>query len=221
MAHCPDCKASGITGKEGCPRCGAGRALTDGGPPPGVTDESQAAGGGDRPAGGSTTGGGPADEEEESVEHDTISRRAMLGYGGGSALLTFAVAGGGWYAFIYEPLAAEEELVREYFSAIDRDHYNTAALLFHEASPDSPWAADRVAEVSQMDISVEDTEIVERWENAEHEAVEEYALVVADVEMDSGSESETFAIGVLVAKNTDGEWRIWRDEEDDSSAALG
>jgi hypothetical protein len=203
MAHCPDCNASGITGEEGCPRCSAGRALSDGGQPPAETDDSTV----------------PADEAE-SVEHDTISRRAMLGYGGGSALLTFAVAGAGWYAFIYEPRTAEEELVREYFSAIDRDHYNTAALLFHEDSPDSPWAADRGAEGSQREISVDDTEVVERWENAEHEAVEEYALVVADVEMDSGFESETFAIGVLVAKNTDDEWRIWRDEEDDSSAAL-
>jgi hypothetical protein len=71
-----------------------------------------------------------------------------------------------------------------------------------------------------MDISVEDTEIADRWENAERESVEEWALVVADVEMDSGFESETFAIGILVAKNTEGEWRIWRDDEEES-AALG
>lgn len=199
MARCPDCGAPETTGEEGCHRCGRERAVADGGTPPAGRDD------------------GP-----EPVEHDTVSRRAMLGYTGGSALATLGLAGAGWYVFFRPTYGPEEEVVREYFAAIDRDHYNTAALLFHEDSPDSPWAADRVTEVSQMDISVEDTEVRERWENAERESVEEYALVVADVEMDSGVESETFAIGVLVAKNTDGEWRIWRDEEqDDSSAVLG
>jgi len=146
----------------------------------------------------------------------------MLGYTGGAALSTWALAGAGWYVFIHESLEPEEELVREYFDAIDRDHYNTAALMFHEESPDSPWAADRVAEVSRMEISVEDTEIAERWENADRASIQEWALVVADVEMDSGAESETFAIGILVAKNSEGEWRIWRDEEEegDATAAL-
>jgi len=200
MAHCRDCGAPKTTGVEACRRCGARRAVADGGTPSGEAGDGSA--------------------RDEYVEHDTISRRAILGYTGGSALATLGVAGAGWFAFIYESLEPEEKLVREYFDAIDRDHYNTAALLFHEDSPDEPWAADRVTEVTQMDISVEDTEIADRWENAERESVEEWALVVADVEMDSGFESETFAIGILVAKNTEGEWRIWRDDEEES-AALG
>ena len=151
-------------------------------------------------------------EKWDPEESDHVSRRAMLGYTGGSALATLGLASGIWYVFFRPTYGPEEEVVREYFSAIDRDHYNTARLLFHKDSPDSPWAADRIRQVTQMDISVEDTEVRDRWENADRDSVEEYALVVAEVEMDSGPKSETFAIGILVAKNADGEWRIWRDE---------
>ncbi|PSP46636.1 hypothetical protein BRC69_03090 [Halobacteriales archaeon QH_6_66_25] len=201
------------------------RALTDGGrdtdtgwdtdgPPPGYEPTHR-----DSSAAPETGGAAEASEQLEvnrekwdPEESDHVSRRAMLGYTGGSALATLGLASGVWYVFFRPTYGPEEDVVREYFSAIDRDHYNTARLLFHEESPDSLWAADRVTEVSQMDISVEDTEVRQRWENAERDSVEEYALVVAEVEMDSGPKSETFAIGILVAKNADGEWRIWRDE---------
>jgi len=209
------------------------RALTDGGqdadseqdtntgrttdgPPPGYEPTRRP----DGAAAPETGGAAEASERPEGHhekwdpdEPDHVSRRAMLGYTGGSALATLGLASGIWYVFFRPTYGPEEEVVREYFSAIDRDHYNTARLLFHEDSPDSPWAEDRVTEVSQMDISIEDTEVRERWGEADRDSVEEYALVVTDVEMDSGVQSETFAIGILVAKNTDGEWRIWRDEE--------
>jgi hypothetical protein len=206
------------------------RALTDGGrdtdgPPPGYGPANDT-GSADVPETGGVPGAGDSPdvnrEKWDPNEPTTVSRRAMLGYTGGSALATLGLASGVWYVFFRPTYGPEEDVVREYFSAIDRDHYNTARLLFHEESPDSPWAADRVTEVSQMDISVEDTEVRQRWENAERDSVEEYALVVADVEMDSGPKSETFAIGILVAKNTDGEWRIWRDEgESNPASAFG
>lgn len=202
------------------------RALTDGGrdtdtgwdtdgPPPGYEPTRR-----DSSAAPETGGAAEVSEQPEvnrekwdPDEPDHVSRRAMLGYTGGSALATLGLASGIWYVFFRPTYGPEEEVVREYFSAIDRDHYNTARLLFHKDSPDSPWAADRIRQVTQMDISVEDTEVRDRWEDADRNSVEEYALVVADVEIDSGVQSETFAIGILVAKNSDGEWRIWRDEE--------
>jgi len=217
MSH-SDPGASEDEAEEAAPRRGSPRVIADGGTP---SDDGESADGEPTDGAAVSDGHNASTAESGAAEGDGISRRAMLGYSGGSALATWALAGAGWYVFIHEPLEPEEEVVREYFNAIDRDHYNTAASLFHEDSPDSLWVAGRVAEVSQMDISVEDTEIPERWEDADRESVEEYALVVADVEMDSGRQSETFAIGIMVAKNTDGEWRIWRDEEEEASAALG
>ena len=202
------------------------RALTDGGrdtdtgwdtdgPPPGYEPTRRDSSAAPETGGAAEASDSPDVNREkwDPEESDHVSRRAMLGYTGGSALATLGLASGIWYVFFRPTYGPEEEVVREYFSAIDRDHYNTARLLFHEDSPDSPWAADRIRQVTQMDISVEDTEVRDRWEDADRDSVEEYALVVADVEIDSGVQSETFAIGILVAKNSDGEWRIWRDEE--------
>jgi hypothetical protein len=155
---------------------------------------------------------GAAEKDVSEDETPAVSRRAMLGYSGGSALLTLGGAGGVWYTVFYPRHSPEEKVVREYFSAVDRNNYNTAERLFHADSPDSSWASDEIPNLLRVSVSVEDTEIRERWENAERETVKEYALVAADVTIDNGEQAETFLIGIMVAQNTDGEWRIWRDE---------
>jgi len=212
MTYCRGCGRPAKPTERGCPHCGNSLAadgstvLTDGGEP--------VSGGGD--AGGESDSG--TDDEPEQApdtkwaESQGFSRRAMLGYGGGSALVTMTGVGSVWYAFFYPRLSPEEKVVREYFRAIDRNNYNTAERLFHEDSPDSSWASDEVPNLLRVSVSVEDTEIRERWEDAERETVQEYALVAADVTIDNGQQAETFLIGIMVAQNTDGEWRIWRDE---------
>lgn len=142
----------------------------------------------------------------------TLSRREMLTYGGGSAALTGAGIGAGWFAFVHESRPPEEELVRDYVDAIDRDKYNTATGMFHEASPHTPWPTREPTELAQMDLSVEGTDVGNRQQATDTGSVREFALVVTEVNFDSGVESETFTVRVVVAKNEDDEWRIWRDE---------
>lgn len=216
MTHCQHCGRSVKPTEQSCPYCGNSPAadgdqpviFADGGDP--VSSDGDA---------DSETDAAPDAESEQAAEkgaseneNKAFSRRAMLGYGGGSALLTLTGAGGIWYAFFYPRLSPEEKVVREYFRAIDRNNYNTAERLFHENSPDSSWASDEVPNLLRVSVSVEDTEIRERWEDAERETVQEYALVAADVTIDNGQQAETFLIGIMIAQNTDGEWRIWRDE---------
>lgn len=141
----------------------------------------------------------------------------MLLYGGGSAALTLATIGAGWFAFVYESRPPEEEVVREYVDAIDRNKFNTATGLFHEESPHTPWPTQDPAEIAQMDLTVESTSVDDRQAETERESVREYALVVTEVTFDSGAESERFTVPIVVAQNGDGEWRIWRDQSATSS----
>jgi hypothetical protein len=216
MAHCQHCGRPVKQPEESCPYCGNSPAaagdrptvFADGGDP--VSSDGDA---------DSETDAAPDAESADADEADAagdetqaFSRRAMLGYGGGSALVTLTGVGSVWYAFFYPRYSPEETVVREYFRAIDRNKYNTADRLFHEDSPDSSWANDEIPNLLQVSVTVEDTEIRERWEDAERETVQEYALVAADVTIDNGQQAETFLIGIMVAKNSDDEWRIWRDE---------
>jgi hypothetical protein len=214
MTHCQHCGRLVKPPDEGCPHCGNApdgdrpSVFADGGEPASEDSDTD----GETDAAPDTESAGAAEEDPAGGENPAFSRRAMLGYGGGSALLTLTGAGGVWYAFFYPRLSPEEKVVREYFNAVDRNNYNTAERLFHEDSPDSSWASDEVPNLLRVSVSVEDTEIRERWGDAERETVQEYALVAADVTIDNGEQAETFVIGIMVAQNTDGEWRIWRDE---------
>lgn len=207
MAWCPTCHRRQAPTDSNCRHCGGAesgterRVLADGGSPDSADTDTQHT---DEDASGG------ADDADTSA----FSRRALLGYGGGSALLTVAGAGGLWFALVYEDIGPEEAVVREYFNAIDRSNYATAEAMFHSDSPDSSWANDEIRNLLRVDLAVEDTTVRERYE-AERESVQEYALVVADVEIDNGEQSETFSIGIMVAQNADGEWRIWRDESRD------
>jgi hypothetical protein len=216
MTHCQHCGRR-VKPRDGdCPHCsnsaepGGDRpsVLADGG----ESASEEADGDSETDAAPDAESAGATGEGAAGDENPAFSRRAMLGYGGGSALLTLGGAGGIWYAFFYPRLGPEEKVVQEYFRAVDRNNYNTAERLFHEDSPDSSWASDEVPNLLRMSVSVDDTEIRERWGDAERETVQEYALVAADVTIDNGEQAETFVIGIMVAQNTDGEWRIWRDE---------
>lgn len=210
MTYCPNCGTPVETSGNHCRHCGALPVLADGGESEPTGQEESGAEDHPPDSDPATTG----ESEQANSDPGGHSRRAILGYGGGSALLTWVLAGGLWYALVYEQISAEEQVVRDYFNAIGRNNYGTAERLFHSESPDSSWATDEIANLNRVDVSVEDTEVEQRWEEADRESVEEYALVVADVTIDNGEQSETFDIGIMVAQNTDEEWRIWQDSEE-------
>lgn len=139
------------------------------------------------------------------------TRREMLTYGGGSALLTLGAIGAGWFTFFYEQRSPEEELVREYVDALDRSHFYTASQLFHEDAPGEAWTANEIPDVDQVDMSVDGTEVVDREDEVDITTVQELALVIAEIAIDGGMESQTMEVGFVLAKNQDGEWKLWED----------
>jgi len=162
-----------------------------------------------------TDGKGDKPEDDEFTDK-SVSRRGMLAYGGGSALLTWGAAGAGWFTFIYEPAGPEEELVREYVGALDRSNFYTVAGLFHEDAPVSPPTVRDFPDIQEVDTSIDSTEVVERNEDVALETVQEMALVRAEMTVDSPTESTTITHGFVVAQNTDGDWKMWRESISES-----
>lgn len=156
--------------------------------------------------------GSPGDESGDGGESDQPSRRAMLGYGVGSTLVTLGAFGAGWRVVLYESTTPAEDVVRDYVDALDRAHFVTASELFHEDAPDSPPTAAENPDLDSVDLSVEDTEVIDRAEDVSIAGVEELALIRTRITIGSpfGGE-QTVEPRITVARNTDGEWRIWRD----------
>jgi hypothetical protein len=188
----------------GCPRTDRA-VLTDGGEPvDGVGDDGEtvADASGDDPD-------SPA--ADDAVAKHSVSRRGMLLYGGGSALVTLGGAGAGWFAFIRASRGPEEEVVREYVDAIDRGYFYTAQELFHENAPTDAWGQDELPGVDRISLSVERTAVADREEDPGLEGVEELALVHVDITMEGGVNSELLELAFVVAQNEAGEWKLWRD----------
>lgn len=143
-----------------------------------------------------------------------LSRRAMLGYTGGSMAATFGVVGAGWLTFVYERTGPEEDVVREYVTALDRQHFNTAALLYHEDAPGTPPSPAENPRLQDTDISVEETAVTARNEDVELDSVAQLAFVDATLVFDSPWETQQVETGFVVARRPEGEWRLWRDPSD-------
>jgi len=154
------------------------------------------------------------DTEETSGEDDAggVSRRDALVYGGGTYVCGGLLLGGVWYGFFRESFEPEEEVVREYVDALDRAHFYTVQELFHEDAPDSPPTAADVPDVAQVDLSAEETEIVDRDTDPDLASVEAFALVRTVISLESPMDSDTLEVGIVVAQNEAGEWKIWSDK---------
>ena len=157
------------------------------------------------------TSSSECDQNQAAGGGSAVSRRGFLVYSGGSALATWAAVGAGWFAFIREPTGPEEDVVREYVDALDRSHYNTAASLFHEDAPGEAWSPQELPTPNHVEITVEETDVVDRETETDTTGVEELALVHADVRIDDGNRSEVLALAFVVAKNEEGEWLLWED----------
>jgi hypothetical protein len=151
-------------------------------------------------------------EDDIPADPPGVSRRGMLTYSGGSALLTFGGLGAGWFAFIREPTGPEEDVVREYVAALDRSHFYTAQSLFHENAPDDAWSATELPTMDRAELTVERTEVVDRQSDVDISGVQELALVHIDITYRDSQRTELLELAFIVAKNENGEWRMWRDQ---------
>lgn len=200
MGHCPHCGREHPASAAVCPHCeqslAAGEKPADDGPRE-PTPDVAATGEESEPASETVTTG--------------VSRRGMLAYGGGTALATWGGIGAGWFAFVYERTSPEEDVVREYVDAVDRSKFYTAQQLFHEDAPGEAWSATEIPDVDRLSLTIENTEVVDRQSEVDHENVRELALVVAEITIESSQQSETIEVGFVVAQNDGGEWKLWED----------
>lgn len=201
MVTCPECGRRGLAHQERCMHCGT--LLADGSAHSGDSDSQSSDSGAD-------TGG-----NDDIDENDHLSRRAMLGYTGGAAGAVFAGVGAGWFFFVREPIGREAEVVTEYVDALDRSHFNTIRGLYHRSSPGTPPTPEDYPQMQDSDIAVEETEIETRQEESDVEAVEELALVLATVSVDTRwDDEETVPADFIVARNPEDEWKIFRAPHD-------
>lgn len=123
---------------------------------------------------------------------------------------------GGWFLFLREE-SGPESVVKEYISALDNVNVDRANELAHEETP----AAD--AEVTEQeledegwgaaDVTVERTEIVDQdiqYDASEYDTVQEFEVVETSISAEGvlGAYSSETLI-VIVAKNGDGNWKVW------------
>jgi len=147
---------------------------------------------------------------------DGFSRRQLL-IGGGGAV---ALLGGGWFFFLRDDGAGGPEgAVQSYYSAIDDGDYERAAELTHEDSPERGGASvEEFAQVFEqffgdsVSISVESTEVVDediQYDAGEYDNVQQFEAVEVEATTSFMGEGSTSTETVIVAQNSDGEWKIW------------
>jgi hypothetical protein len=134
---------------------------------------------------------------------------------GGAGLL--AVVGGGWFVFLRDSTGGPEGAVKGYVSAVDSGNFEEAQSYVHEDSPSGGGLTNDLPEdADAVDISVSNVQTVDEepgYNASQYESVQEFETVQATIEI-SGTilgqeidESETTT--GAVAKNADGEWKLW------------
>jgi len=150
---------------------------------------------------------------------DGFSRRQMLIGGGGAAV----AAVGGWFVFLRDSGGGPEGVVKSYYSAGSNGNFEQAASLVHEDSPSRDSLTNfEGTNPNEIDISVDSVESLNESEagfsyNAtNYVTVQEFEILdVTTTISNSGTTtgqqgSETTTLTWVVAKNTDGEWKLWQ-----------
>ena len=135
-----------------------------------------------------------ADQPPSGTDTD---RRSLLRYGAvGAALL------GGWYVFVRDSSSDPEDVVADFYAAMDAGDVDGANALLHEHSPEGELTESELEHSDEFTLTVEST--VERTVDAADETV-----VEAEVRVDEeGEESETHRYE-LVLRKQDGDWRLY------------
>ncbi|WP_340101617.1 hypothetical protein [Salinibaculum salinum] len=136
---------------------------------------------------------------------DSISRRALLKYGGGVAGGA-GLLGGGW--LFYDRLLRErtpQETVRQYYAALDNGNEEKANGLIHEDSPVSGNSETFISIAEQADLTVQEVEVVDQSDD------QATVRVTVHIEYDT-SEEDTQTVTRTLRKS-DGMWKLWLESD--------
>lgn len=144
-----------------------------------------------------------------------LTRRQMLIGGGGAA----ALLGGGWFFFLRDDSSGPAGTVESYYSAIDDGDFERAAELTHPDSPERGGATTQeIVQAfeqffSEVSIDVESAEVVDEdipYEAGNYDDVQEFETVEVEATTSFNNQEQTTGTEiVIVAKDSDGEWKIW------------
>jgi len=135
-------------------------------------------------------------KQELKDKEKSVTRRKVLTYGGGAAVL----AGGGWgvYALLIDR-RSPEETVRQYYVALDDGDVETAEGFIHTDSPVQEIPDIQVDLFEQNDITIQSTELLGKSDGR--------AQVRVTV---TGAHSEKDQQETTQECRTEGrEWKLW------------
>jgi hypothetical protein len=132
---------------------------------------------------------------------DSISRRALLKYGGGAAGGA-GLLGGGW--LFYDRLLRErtpEETVTQYYAALDNGNEEKANGLIHEDSPVSGNSETFISIAEQANLTVREVNVVDQSEDQ--------ATVRVTVHIEYDNDEEDTQTVTRTLRKSSGTWKLW------------
>ncbi len=138
----------------------------------------------------------------------------MLIGGGGAAV----AAVGGWFVFLRDSGGGPGGAVKSYYSAGNNGNFERAASLVHDDSPLRDSATDFAEDRDEYDVSVDNVEPLNESEAglsysaSNYATVQEFEILEVTITISGvpGQEgTETMTDTLAVAKNADGEWKLW------------
>lgn len=236
MPYCPHC-GSRTGDSTDCNSCGTeteGDLLTDGGQgpndrrgnqptQPAGNNQPQGGGQGQPPQGGQSRqpqgqqqgynqqGQQPRGNQRRGPPpqqgNDGFSRRQLL-LGGGGAV---ALLGGGWFFFLRENDGdGPKAVVEEFYAALDDGDIERANSLIHADSPEGELTANSFNQ--NADFTVESVTIPDeesQYSANEYDSVQEFRPVEIELTVSANGNEQTNTVNGVVAKNANGEWKIW------------
>jgi archaellin len=177
---------------------------------------------GQPPQGRPPQGGGPSRGPHGPGGDDGFSRREMLVGGVGIA----GLAGGGWVLLgdgnlplvggSDDKTAGPERVMQAYVEALDTGDAAALQSLLHAESPWDEIDDDALSNVQQLELTFESATVIDEELSvnpSEYETVQAFEVVkltLTQGEQQSG-ETEPSTQRFVVAKNQNGEWKLWTE----------
>jgi len=154
--------------------------------------------------------GGPGNQPRGPPQqgNDGFSRRQLLAGGGGAV----AILGGGWFFFLRDDGATDspEAVVEAFYSALDDGDIERANSLIHAESPQGELTESNFNQNASFTVeSVEVPDEDSGYTASEYDSVQEFRPVRIELTVSANGDESTRTVNGTVAKNADGEWKIW------------
>jgi hypothetical protein len=124
-----------------------------------------------------------------------------------------ALLGGGWFFFLRgdgDSTSSPESVVEAFYGALDDGDIERANSLIHEDSPEGELTANTFNQDASFTVeSVEVPDEDSGYNAAEYDSVQEFRPVRIELTVSANGEERTSTVNGTVAKNADGEWKIW------------